>query len=95
VRKDVRTECSGLKSLVGSAIDPDVAHPPQQATEHRLPEQKLGRQEADIATEAAEQQDRVQRARVIAGQDHPAVFWHVPAADLLDPDEDLDTGRHH
>ncbi len=89
------TEGSCFHGLVGSAFDPDMAHPPQQATEHRLTEQKLGRQEAGIATEAAEQQDRVDRAGVIPGQDHPAVSWHVPAAGLLDSDEDLDTGRRH
>jgi hypothetical protein len=95
VRKDALTEGCCFHGLVGPALDPDMAHPPQQATEHGLAEQKLGRQEADVATEAAEQQDRVDRAGVIAGQDHPAVSWHVPAADLLDSDEDLDAGRRH
>jgi len=95
VRKDALTEGSCFLGLVGSALDPDMAHPPQQATEHGLAEQKLGRQEADIATEPAEQQDRVDRAGVIASQDHRAASRHVPAPDLLDPDEDLDAGRHH
>jgi hypothetical protein len=95
VGEDVLTEGRCLQGLVGSALDPDMAHPPQQGTEHRLAEQKLGRQKADVATQAAEQQDRVDQAGVIAGQDHPAVSWHVPAVGLLDPDEDLDAGRGH